>query len=305
MCFLKITMRISYLLAVLFFGLISCNDGDIILTSFDFDETNLENCGGPGGYLFFNLNSAGTESLTLRLGTNDELFLVSDTLTTTLDGTSNFVNYRLFDDVVTANYFCNEVPPTSPNVTTEYFADSGTSTLITTSLFSDNDSLTEEQEGTTADTDMDGLLDFYDFDDDGDNVPTLLELDTENADEDNNPLTNPKDTDSDGIPDYLDDDDDGDGVLTRFEDTNMNLDPTDDITDVAVGADYLNAEVSNSIEINEYREHSYDFVSSVVLILNNLVLTNGEEQIIRETLQMGNIDNIASGTVFVTPLVNN
>ncbi|NND64187.1 MAG: hypothetical protein HKN48_13440 [Flavobacteriaceae bacterium] len=295
-------MKVNILAILCAFLMVSCDDGDIILTSFDFEEENLQNCGGPGGYLFFNLNGANTESLTLRLGTTDELFTTSDTLVTNLDGNTNFVNYRIFNSEVTSDYFCNEVPPTSPEVDIEYLANSGVATLITTSIFSDNDNLSVEDEGTTADTDMDGLLDFYDFDDDGDNVPTLLELDTENADKDNNPLTNPKDTDGDSIPDYLDNDDDGDGVLTIDEDSNMNLDPTDDVTDVNVGADYLNPAVSNTTDINEYREHTYDFQSSVVIILNNLVLTDGNEQITRETFNMGNIDNIAVGTVIITPV---
>ena len=53
------------------------------------------------------------------------------------------------------------------------------------------------------DTDMDGIPNYLDDDDDGDGVPTNLEI---------------GDTDGDAIPNYLDDDDDGDSILSIFED---------------------------------------------------------------------------------------
>jgi hypothetical protein len=286
-------------LLLLLTSILSCNDGDIIVTTFNFDDTNLLACGGPGGYLFFKINSDNTESLSLRLGTTDELFTTSDTLVSVLNGTSNFVNYRVFDGEVDPGYFCNEVPPTVPQVTIEYIANSGSATLITITERDDNDRLTKEQEG-PGDFDGDGLPNFYDFDDDGDNVPTILELDTKNADGDNDPTTNPLDTDMDGIPDYLDEDDDGDGVLTRYE-ADGTLDPTIIETDPSVGADYLNPAVANEVVIDEFREHNYDFVSDIELFLSNLILVNGSEQITRETLDMGTIEPILIGNEQITP----
>jgi hypothetical protein len=256
-------------------------------------------CGGPGGYLFFKINTENTESLSLRLGTTNELFTSNDTLVSILNGTSNFVNYRIFNGEVSPDYFCNEVPPTEPQVVIEYIADSGSATLITITERDDNDGLTKEQEG-SGDFDSDGLPDYYDFDDDGDNVPTILELDTKNLDGDNDPTTNPLDTDMDGIPDYLDEDDDGDGVLTRYE-ADGTLDPTTIETDPNVGADYLNPAVANEVIIDEFREHNYDFVSDIELVLNNLILVNGDEQITRETLDMGTIEPILIGNEQLTP----
>lgn len=290
----------KYFAILLFSVLISCNDGDVILTTFDFDESSLQFCGGPGGYLFFKINQAGSESLSVRLGSNEQLFLESDTLDISLDGTSNYVNYRIFSEQVDIDYFCNEVPPTSPNVSDEYVAESGIVNLITITELNDNDGLGANVEG-TQDSDGDGLLDYFDFDDDGDNVPTLLELDTANTDGDNNPLTNPKDTDGDGIPDYLDEDDDNDGVLTRYEDSNGDLDPTNDIGDINVGGNYLNADISDSTILDLYREHNYDFSSDVKVKLKNLVLISGDEQITKETITMGTYPNIVSGTFVITP----
>ena len=82
--------------------------------------------------------------------------------------------------------------------------------------------------------------------------PHALELDTENADGDNDPLTNPKDTDGDLIPIIW--------TLTtitmvslRYEDANGDLDPTNDITDGNGIPDYLNSNVSNEHVVNLYR----------------------------------------------------
>lgn len=85
---------------------------------------------------------------------------------------------------------------------------------------------------TNDDTDGDGVANYLDNDDDGDNVPTSVEL---QLDADGNPT----DTDGDGDADYLDTDDDGDGILTINEDANMDGDPTNDDTDGDGVPDYL------------------------------------------------------------------
>ena len=151
------------------------------------------------------------------------------------------------------------------------------------------------------DTDGDGLFDYIDFDDDGDNIPTAFELDVFNTDGDNNPLTNPLDTDQDGIPNYLDPDDDGDGILTIDEDLNGDLDPTNDFTDPSIGPDYLNANVSLSTPQGAYREHNYQVVSSIDLTLLDLVLTASGREIIKEVLFMGSIPSFLTTTVTQTP----
>ena len=85
---------------------------------------------------------------------------------------------------------------------------------------------------TNDDTDGDGIANYLDADDDGDNVPTSVEL---QLDVDGNPT----DTDGDGDADYLDTDDDGDGILTINEDANMDGDPTNDDADGDGVPDYL------------------------------------------------------------------
>lgn len=295
-------------LALFFFFTIllqSCDDGDIIITTFNFDEAELKSCGTLGNYVFYKVNPEALESLSLKLGVTDSLYKTAETKNYVLNGTSNFVNYRTYNGVLGTTYFCSSIPPTSPTVTVDYLAAAGTAEFVTTFIYDDGDNVPTDRELDTEnadgddnpytnpkDTDGDGLPDIYDFDDDGDNVPTARELDTENADGDDNPFTNPKDTDSDRIPDYLDPDDDEDGVLTRDEDRDGNLDPQDDVTDTSVGPDYLNNAVAINYEITEYRLHTYKIFKSVKITLKNLVLENGEETITQETLLMGNIENV-------------
>ncbi|MFT7036678.1 MAG: hypothetical protein ACJA2S_005215 [Cyclobacteriaceae bacterium] len=284
--------KICSLIIVCILG-ISCNDGDVIVTSFDFDDQDLRACGGPGAYVFFKINTSTQESISLKLSTTDVLFMESGVVTYTLDE-SNFVNYRKFEDGISSDYFCSSIPPTSPIAIQNYLANSGTAILTTVATLDDNDNIEESIDNT--DTDEDGLLNYYDFDDDGDNIPTSAEIGSD-------PL-NPRDSDGDGIFDYLDDDDDNDLILTRNEDLNSNFNPLDDITDPSVGPDYLNPNVSLETTINQYILHTYQLSSDISLLLRDLVLINAEEQLIVELIDLGVFENILQGNVPITPPFN-
>jgi len=276
----------------------ACNDGDIIVTEFDFEMTNLSNCGAPGGYTFFNINnSSAAESISLNLTTTDILFLESSVQEFQLNSSSNIVNYRKYNDDVSSNYFCSNIPPISPVVTLEFLGESGTAELTTIVSKLDNDGL-EEDITSDLDTDNDNLLNYFDEDDDGDNVITIIELGLDYV---NGVTENPQDTDGDGIYDYLDIDDDNDGVLTRYEDANGDLDPTNDETQEGDGPDYLNGSISNTNTIDQYRLHSYSFISDISLVLIDLVLISNDEEIIQETLNMGSQNNVINTTVTETP----
>lgn len=65
------------------------------------------------------------------------------------------------------------------------------------------------------DTDNDGIPNDEDIDDDNDGILDVVE--DSNADNDNNPLSNPTDSDNDGIYNFLDLDSDGDGIPDNIE----------------------------------------------------------------------------------------
>ena len=202
-------MRKRLLLIFLALLLQGCDDGDIIVTNFDFEDAQLQQCGEPSNYVFFKINPQVNQSISLNILTTQVLFLDSGTQSFDLNSTGSIVNYRGFDDTVSSDYFCNPIPPISPRVILEYTGTSGLARLISDTTLDDfdgvefvsSDELSQEGFG---DFDGDGIPNYYDFDDDGDNVSTTQEIGDD-------PL-NPRDTDLDGMPDYLDPDDDNDGI---------------------------------------------------------------------------------------------
>jgi len=294
-------MRKLFFIFIIFSLLFSCNDGEIIVTDLNFETSNLNNCGGPGAYIFYNINnSLSAESISLILETSDILFFESGTVEYVLNGNTYVVDYRKYDGDITDSYFCSNIPPTSPGVSIEYLGASGIALLTTIVTRDDEDGIEEDPES-NLDTDNDGLLNYFDNDDDGDNVPTVNELGAGFLSGDNE---FPLDTDNDGIFDYLDIDDDGDTILTRYEDANGDLDPTNDFTGTSDDPDYLTAAITNSNAIDQYRIHSYQITSDIELVINNLVLVNGSEEITKETMILGNKSGVIDGTISVTPDFN-
>ena len=284
-----------FLLPILFQG---CNDGDLIVTNFDFEDAQLQRCGDTTNSVFFKINPQVNESISLNIPTTQELFTETGTQTFDLSTTGSIVNYRGFDDSVTSSYFCNPIPPTSPAVVLEYIGTSGEARLISETTLDDFDGIdfvnSDElsQEG-FGDFDGDGIPNYHDFDDDGDNVVTSQEIGDD-------PL-NPRDTDLDGVPDYLDTDDDNDGVLTINEDINQNLNPADDIATPGGLPNYLDPNLAISVTIEAYKEHVYNTTSDGTIIIDNLVLVSTQEQIIIETYPLGVIEQIRNETITLTP----
>ncbi len=300
-------IKIWLISAVIISAFTSCDDGDLIVTSFDFEDQDLAYCGGESSLVFYKINSEAQESISLNLVATSEIFLQEEIAPISLSST-NFVSYRKFNGDVDASYFCSSVPPVSPQVNTEYLAESGIATLTNTLVFDDQDNVPTEMEfedenGDLLDTDMDGIPNYYDSDDDGDNVPTSAELDLLDTDGDGDPLTNPLDTDGDGIPNYLDNDDDGDGILTINESTDGNINPLDDISDLDNPiSDFLNDQVAiDGTTITTYISHSYTRNSNIAIVLSNLVLSNEDETIVLESLNMETVSNVLNDTFSITP----
>lgn len=157
------------------------------------------------------------------------------------------------------------------------------------------------------DTDLDNIPNYLDDDDDGDNVPTNIEINiNQNFISQSHPFV---DTDGDTIENYLDNDDDGDGLLTIDEDYNNNGDPADDDTDNSGIPDYLEDNVTLSIEQNNFEElvvypnpaNDIMFIknlnSDAVLKIYDLYSKRLNSNIINETLNgfVLNVSSLKSG----------
>ncbi|QAA80605.1 hypothetical protein EI546_02160 [Aequorivita sp. H23M31] len=129
-------MRLFFLLSLpLFFQ--ACSDGDIIVTTFNFEDAKLNSCGDVGNYVFYKENTRVFESLSLKLSTSDTLYRKEGISTYPLSANTNFANYRSYDGVLGNNYFCNSIPPTYPNIQADYLAVSGTADVIVTYKYDD------------------------------------------------------------------------------------------------------------------------------------------------------------------------
>ena len=142
---------------------------------------------------------------------------------------------------------------------------------------SDNDGISDSDEDLNTngdlnddDTDEDDIPNYLDDDDDGDGVDTLTEITGIGAGLQSFAFI---DTDEDLIENYLDDDDDGDGVLTIDEDYNNNGSPLDDDTDNSGVPDFLESNISLSIEDNKLSEVSvFPNPSSGIFNLNGITV---------------------------------
>lgn len=268
-----------FLIAIALLGLLtSCDDGDIIVTDFDFEDSTLQFCEGPNKFVIFATNNDDVnESISLEftnsnITTDDSGKFITNTsenITFSLSGT-NKVIYRIYNNQINGSeYFCQVVPPSEPVPTTEYESGSDGTVTIATRFTDetgdsdpDEDGLSNLEEGWNPDglnhqdTDDDGIPDYLDVDDDGDNVITRVErlVNEDSILDDNGEV----DSDRDGIPNYLDDDDDGDGVETRLEVSEEDgLTNPGSFSSTGDGLpNYLNDQQTEFFQHNEYIPHN-------------------------------------------------
>lgn len=295
-------------LYLLCFGLLltTCDDGDIFEVTLDFED-EFNQC---GELVFFKINSSTSESLSIKLNTItiEEILDVDDNFefeaTLPLGGTNVF-NYRSYGNLP-ANaenvLFCNDIPPSNLDIDRDEVSLGGEVFIRTVLVEDDNDGIPAELEDRNGngnleddDFDLDGIPDYLDADDDGDNVLTIDEIDTDNLDGDDNPLTNPKNTDAnsmmnpDTMPDYLDKDDDGDGVPTRDEDIDQDKDPTNDRSDIDNPGieNYLNDQYAVSVPATAFRTHEIRLTYTISVTVSNISLPS----ITQQTLDFGTLND--------------
>ncbi|NBT87139.1 MAG: hypothetical protein EBT51_02385, partial [Flavobacteriaceae bacterium] len=100
----------------------SCDDGDVAVQSFDFEDQSLSYCDNDQSILFYVRNSSGTEAVLADLTVNLANLLSAGVLSYELAGNTNNVAYRIFDASADPDYFCSAIPPTRPMVIDELVA---------------------------------------------------------------------------------------------------------------------------------------------------------------------------------------
>lgn len=263
--------------------LFSCNDGDVIDVNLEFDDVDLNLCDNfTDSYVLYKTKTSPNESLSLIFpkGTaNDSIFTTSQnklTTTLTINNSTVAFNYRTYNNSPSA-IFCQEIPDSSVSIIDDYSAAEGAEAIFyTTFVDDDNDGIPTETEGTTEDTDGDGILNYLDADDDGDNINTIDENPDPNDDGD---FSDAQDTDADGIKDYLDNDDDNDGVLTILEDENGDRilsNDFDENSETPSIARYLDNSADDSFESPGLKNNTYQRTYSIKVTIEgaNLNIIN-------------------------------
>lgn len=111
----------------------SCDDGDLQIETIDFSTGTVQTCSTVNiteSAILFKLN--GSEALILSLAANA---LKNEAATYSIAVTSSTTSkliYRVFSSTATKNYFCDEIPPTTPTVLDEIIASQGTIMITTT-----------------------------------------------------------------------------------------------------------------------------------------------------------------------------
>ena len=224
-------MRNYIFILLVLIGFTSCDDGDIIINNFDFEDAALKSCNKDGkSKVLYKINNENVfETISLKFS-NTAFSEVAGALITTpgeltlslpssnADSDAKLV-YRTYDGNVPNDYFCGDIPPSTPKVIEEFLSIGGTIVIKTdeesgNTTDQDRDGILDIDEQ-VGDTDGDGIPDIQDVDDDGDNVPTKDE--TTPVDDEPETANGYRDTDGDDNPNYLDNNDDGDDVLTKFE----------------------------------------------------------------------------------------
>jgi len=289
--------------------LFSCDDGDIIVTTFDFDQnTPLSLCQQDNENVLYFIDPETNEAISFEFsldGFNGSFPGLVDPEPVILNiNNVNRVTYRKLSSQPESDYYCQQVPPSSPQVVEEFISTTGGSVTIQISVLEqdDNDGVPAEDEGVSGgndgfqlDTDGDGIPDFIDIDDDNDNVLTIREK-RDVLDNNGNVIPGVYfDSDLDGNPDYLDDDDDDDQVLTRNEDLNYCDDPEnpllrpDNDTNEDGIPNYLNNTETGSVSIDVYNPNRITRTFLTLIVFNDITFesVNSNESLTFQNFPMG------------------
>lgn len=116
-----------------------CDDGDQIVTDFDFNsESKLQFCENGSLSVLYVINSDPEEAIAFSFSDTDfDGTFTEDEETKILTvpvSNTNTVIYRTFDEAIPDTYFCSGIPPSKPAVKSEFKSQNGGSVVLTTTL---------------------------------------------------------------------------------------------------------------------------------------------------------------------------
>jgi hypothetical protein len=115
----------------------SCDDGNFVIASFEFEET-VNYC---DEYLLYRLSTNGQKE-TLMVTLTTQQIQDSDDPVFPVPVTENglyTVTYRIFDEGVTSSYFCALVPPTEPETLENWVGIAGTIFVQNEAVYNDDE----------------------------------------------------------------------------------------------------------------------------------------------------------------------
>lgn len=105
---------------------LSCNDGDLDISSFEFEDK--VNICGTVNYTLYRLSTNDQREALIVTLSNEQIRKDEDVVqpVSVTENGPYTVTYRLFEDSVNDNYFCAAVPPIEPKVVKDWRGVAGT-----------------------------------------------------------------------------------------------------------------------------------------------------------------------------------
>lgn len=139
-------MKKIFLLVLLTIAFSSCDDGELKLESFNFEDVNIQKCSDINSYLIFKTKNEELLLVSLPKTTYEQAFFPEATppgspRTYTIENDRKVV-YRKYSGTVSNGTICDVIPPSSPVVSKEWIATGGTISVITTEILNTSNVVT-------------------------------------------------------------------------------------------------------------------------------------------------------------------
>jgi len=132
--FIKNKLIISFSILVV----LSCSDGEITISSIDFNEVVIQSCNTTAAATFF-FKIKDNETIVLQIPAGLLKSSVSENTIESSIPSQSALTYRTFQDKISSGYFCDALPTLSPTLIKNAIATSG-SILVNTVLSEDGSS---------------------------------------------------------------------------------------------------------------------------------------------------------------------